>query len=158
FPCSSIPAIAFHGVILRHPPPSGCELWLNSPDLDAFSLFHQLPDTTKMKWDSGKSLITCELRTRYLEDRKLELNTVLYMGVPEPLRKLGRAIYKRIEKAPQPKKEYLFLRSRNIHVPPEFDDNFNEAVAEEIASYIRSDLPQITAEIKEAVKGITASI
>ncbi|HLW69921.1 MAG TPA: hypothetical protein VKS22_04795, partial [Candidatus Binataceae bacterium] len=35
-----------HGVILRHPPPSGCELWLNSPDLDAFSLFHQLPDTT----------------------------------------------------------------------------------------------------------------
>ncbi|MGO9265360.1 MAG: hypothetical protein ACLQBA_10845, partial [Candidatus Binataceae bacterium] len=33
------PAIRLHGVILRHPPPSGCELWLNSPDLDAFSLF-----------------------------------------------------------------------------------------------------------------------
>ncbi len=40
------PAIAFHGVILRHPPPSGRQLWLNSPDLDAFSLFHQLRDTT----------------------------------------------------------------------------------------------------------------
>src|SRR5437879_13481199 len=39
-------AIAFHGVILRHPPPSGRELWLNSPDLDAFSFFYQLRDTT----------------------------------------------------------------------------------------------------------------
>jgi hypothetical protein len=34
-----------HSVILRHPPPSGRELWLTSPDLDAFSLFHQSPDT-----------------------------------------------------------------------------------------------------------------
>ena len=41
-----ITAIAFHGVILRHPPPSGRELWLNSPDLDAFSFFYQLRDTT----------------------------------------------------------------------------------------------------------------
>src|SRR6266478_8751865 len=38
--------IHLHSVILRHPPPSGRELWLNSPDLDAFSLFHQPPDTT----------------------------------------------------------------------------------------------------------------
>ena len=42
------PAIHLHGVILRHPPPSGRELWLNSPDLDAFSLFHQLRDTTPL--------------------------------------------------------------------------------------------------------------
>src|ERR1019366_1719164 len=46
FPLPPKTAIAFHGVILRHPPPSGRELWLNSPDLDAFSLFHQLRDTT----------------------------------------------------------------------------------------------------------------
>src|SRR6202035_4972539 len=48
-PTFSLPpttAIAFHGVILRHPPPSGRELWLNSPDLDAFSFFYQLRDTT----------------------------------------------------------------------------------------------------------------
>src|SRR6266481_3005898 len=42
-------AIAFHGVILRHPPPSGRELWLNSPDLDAFSFFYQLRDTTSQR-------------------------------------------------------------------------------------------------------------
>ncbi len=35
----STPAIALHSVILRHPPPSGRELWLNSPDLDAFFTF-----------------------------------------------------------------------------------------------------------------------
>src|ERR1022692_1636464 len=46
FPLPPKTAIAFHGVILRHPPPSGRELWLNSPDLDAFSLFYQLRDTT----------------------------------------------------------------------------------------------------------------
>ena len=46
FPLPLKTAIAFHGVILRHPPPSGRDLWLNSPDLDAFSLFHQLRDTT----------------------------------------------------------------------------------------------------------------
>src|SRR5208282_4325247 len=46
FSLPSAPAIPLHSVILRHPPPSGRELWLNSPDLDAFSLFHQLPDTT----------------------------------------------------------------------------------------------------------------
>ena len=45
FPLPSAPAIPLHRVILRHPPPSGRELWLNSPDRDAFSLFHQLPDT-----------------------------------------------------------------------------------------------------------------
>src|SRR5208282_4506342 len=50
FPWPLTPAIAFHGVILRHPPPSGRELWLNSPDLDAFSLFHQLRDTTIDTW------------------------------------------------------------------------------------------------------------
>src|ERR1700674_4790593 len=33
------PAIRLHGVILRRPPPSGRELWLNSPDLDAFFIF-----------------------------------------------------------------------------------------------------------------------
>jgi hypothetical protein len=46
FPLPSTPATALHGVILRHAPPSGRELWLNSPDHDAFSLFHQLRDTT----------------------------------------------------------------------------------------------------------------
>ena len=46
FPLPPTTAIAFHGVILRHPPPSGRELWLNSLDLDAFSLFYQLRDTT----------------------------------------------------------------------------------------------------------------
>jgi hypothetical protein len=46
FSLPSAPAISLHSVILRHPPPSGYELWLNSPDLDAFSLFHQSPDTT----------------------------------------------------------------------------------------------------------------
>src|SRR5512135_511659 len=46
FSLPSAPAIPLHGVILRYPPPSGSELWLNSPDLDAFPLFHQLPDTT----------------------------------------------------------------------------------------------------------------
>src|SRR5215831_11247090 len=45
FPLPSAPAIPLHSVILRYPPASGCELWLNSPDLDAFLLFHQLPDT-----------------------------------------------------------------------------------------------------------------
>src|SRR5208282_2803326 len=44
------PAIPLHGVILRHPPKSGRELWLNSPDLDAFSLFHQPRDTTGTRW------------------------------------------------------------------------------------------------------------
>src|SRR5271167_3954397 len=48
FPLPPTTAIAFHGVILRHPPPSGRELWLNSPDLDAFSLFYQLRDTTNI--------------------------------------------------------------------------------------------------------------
>jgi hypothetical protein len=33
------PAIASHGVIPRHPPPSGCEFRINSPDDDAFSFF-----------------------------------------------------------------------------------------------------------------------
>src|SRR5215469_3467737 len=45
FPLPFAPAIPLHSVILRCPPASGCELWLNSPDLDAFLLFHQLPDT-----------------------------------------------------------------------------------------------------------------
>src|SRR5271168_5185815 len=49
FPLPPATAIAFHGVILRHPPPSGRELWLNSPDLDAFSLFYQLRDTTDLE-------------------------------------------------------------------------------------------------------------
>jgi hypothetical protein len=40
------PAIPLHGVILRNPLIGGRELWLNSPDLDAFSLFHQPRDTT----------------------------------------------------------------------------------------------------------------
>src|SRR5262249_42089809 len=35
------PAIASHGVIPRPPLPGGCELWINSPENDAFSLFHQ---------------------------------------------------------------------------------------------------------------------
>src|SRR5215469_9151460 len=50
FPLPSAPAIPLHSVILRYPPASGCELWLNSPDLDAFLLFHQLPDTART-WD-----------------------------------------------------------------------------------------------------------
>src|SRR5215469_12205895 len=45
FPLPFAPAIPLHSVILRYPPASGCELWFNSPDLDAFLLFHQLPDT-----------------------------------------------------------------------------------------------------------------
>jgi hypothetical protein len=36
-----------HGVILRHPPPSGCSDRLKpAPDDDALNLFHQPPDTT----------------------------------------------------------------------------------------------------------------
>src|SRR5580658_4173700 len=52
FPLPPATAIAFHGVILRHPPPSGRELWLNSPDLDVFStflLFYQLRECAGMK-------------------------------------------------------------------------------------------------------------
>src|SRR5574340_92586 len=57
FSLPSAPAIPLHGVILRHPPPSGCELWLNSPDLDAFSLFHQLPDTTLLPSHKHKRVV-----------------------------------------------------------------------------------------------------
>jgi len=41
----SAPPISHHSVILQYPPASGCELWLNSPDLNAFLLFHLLLDT-----------------------------------------------------------------------------------------------------------------
>jgi len=46
FSYPTTPAIPLLGVILRDPHIGGSELWLNSPDLDAFSLFHQLRDTT----------------------------------------------------------------------------------------------------------------
>jgi hypothetical protein len=46
FSLPATPDIPLHSVILRHPPLSGSELWLNSPDLDAFSLFYQPSDTT----------------------------------------------------------------------------------------------------------------
>ena len=46
FPLRRAPAIPLHSVIFRDPPSSGFELWLNSPDLDAFLLFHQPRDTT----------------------------------------------------------------------------------------------------------------
>ncbi|MCC6763985.1 MAG: transposase, partial [Deltaproteobacteria bacterium] len=42
------PAIASHGVILRRPPTSGRELWINSPENDAFFLFYQSTDTTRI--------------------------------------------------------------------------------------------------------------
>src|SRR5262249_7286517 len=36
------PCYRSHCVILQPPLPGGCELWINSPENDAFSLFHQL--------------------------------------------------------------------------------------------------------------------
>src|SRR5207244_3958817 len=43
-----LPAIASHGVILRHPLPSGRSCGSTAPDDDAFlSLFHHTPDITR---------------------------------------------------------------------------------------------------------------
>src|SRR5216684_81505 len=54
FSTHQTPAIRLHGVILRHPPPSGCELWLNSPDLDAFSLFPPTSRHYHQNWHEGR--------------------------------------------------------------------------------------------------------
>src|SRR5690606_35158788 len=51
------PAIAAHGVILRRPPASGRELWINSPENEAFFLFHQSTDTTRMDARQQKALV-----------------------------------------------------------------------------------------------------
>jgi len=63
------PAIPLHGVILRHPRKAGRELWLNSPDLDAFSLFHQLRDTTQPKIAANR-VTEIQLRIIFIPHRR----------------------------------------------------------------------------------------
>jgi hypothetical protein len=106
---------------------------------------------TKAGWNNG-SLISCELTTPDSEDRKLDLHIVIHMQGPRPYLKLGRSIYESVEKQKlRSKNKFLFLRRRKIPVPSEFSDDFNEEVAREIASYIRDEVPRITAGIKKAV-------
>src|SRR5215469_6651983 len=58
FPLPFAPAIPLHSVILRYPPASGCELWFNSPDLDAFFTF---PPTSRVRWEEADEDIRVEI-------------------------------------------------------------------------------------------------
>jgi hypothetical protein len=60
------PAIASHGVILRRPLPGGRELWINSPENDAFFLFHQSTDTT-----AGDTTAVRSPRHRHVPEKRL---------------------------------------------------------------------------------------
>jgi hypothetical protein len=113
---------------------------------------------TKRGWEDG-SLIACELETPDSEARILNLHIVLHMHGSMPNLKLGRSIYERIEKKKlRSKSEFLWACRKRIPVPSEFSDDFNECVAEDVASYIRDDLPKITAEIKKAVAAFDAAV
>src|SRR5437899_11634719 len=67
FSTHQTPAIALHGVILRHPPPSGRELGSTRRILTPSHFFHKLRDTTssahQVAWDS--TAVTPASRARH---------------------------------------------------------------------------------------------
>jgi len=91
------------------------------------------------------------VETPDVEGRKLDLHVVLHIHGPKSDAKLGRLIFRSLENKAPPEREFLWLCSRKIPMPWVVDDDFDEDVVGQLRSYVRHELPRVTAQIKKTV-------
>jgi hypothetical protein len=103
---------------------------------------------TSQGWDRD-GLITIELNTPWAPDRALELYVAINVSRSP---RIARAIYVALEGTPLPTGDVVWAKKKRIPIPTEFNEDFEEDVANQLISYVSEELPGITRNIRKAAR------